>query len=157
MKDIIGYEGLYAITSCGRVYSYKSKKFLKPQKNTKNYLFVTLYKSGKPKSFFVHRLVAEAYIENPNNLETVDHIDSNKSNNSINNLQWLSSEDNVRKANSKKVYCVELDKVFNSAREIERELGLYNQGISLCCLGKQKTCGNLHFKFYEEGDINAKC
>ena len=58
MKDIVGYEGLYAITSCGKVWSYKSKKFLKPSDNGHGYSFVRLCKDGKVKNYKIHRLVA---------------------------------------------------------------------------------------------------
>lgn len=86
MKDIIGYEGLYSITSCGKVWSYKSKKFLKSCNNNKGYLFVRLCKNGKIENKKIHRLVAEAYLPNPNNYDTVDHIDFNTANNCVNNL-----------------------------------------------------------------------
>ena len=86
MKDIIGYEGLYSITSCGKVWSYKNKKFLKPLSNGKGYLFVRLCKNGKIENKRIHRLVAEAYLPNPNNYDTVDHIDFNTANNCVNNL-----------------------------------------------------------------------
>ena len=65
MKDIKGYEGLYAITSCGKVWSYRRKKFLKLRADQDGYLLVNLYNKGKPKGCLVHRLVAEAYIPNP--------------------------------------------------------------------------------------------
>ena len=57
MKDVVGYEGLYAVTSCGKVYSYKSKKFLKPLKDKDGYLQVNLHKDGEQKTYKIHRLV----------------------------------------------------------------------------------------------------
>lgn len=105
MKDIKGYEGLYGITSCGKVWSYRSKKFLSPDK-TSGYERVILQKNGDKKRFLVHRLVADAYIPNPNNLPEVDHIDGNKRKNCANNLQWMSGLDNTRKANNVKVRCI---------------------------------------------------
>lgn len=87
----------YGVTKDGKVYSFKTKKFLKPQTNSSKYHQVRLSNQYGVKCLLVHRLVAAAFIPNPNNLETVDHIDSNKQNNSIQNLQWMTRGDNVRK------------------------------------------------------------
>lgn len=77
-KDIEGYEGKYCITSCGKVWSYDNNIFLSVTLVGKNkYQQVKLYKDGIPKAKLVHRLVAEAYIENPYNLPKVDHIKHN--------------------------------------------------------------------------------
>ena len=94
MKDIKGYEGLYAITSCGKVWSYQSKRFLLPYKNNKGYLFVKLSKGGIRKAYSIHRLVALNYIPNPENKEQVNHKDENKENNCINNLEWMTNYEN---------------------------------------------------------------
>ena len=94
MKDIIGYEGLYAVTSCGKVWSYHSKKFLKPGKNMCGYLQVSLSKNGKVKKFLIHDLVVETYIGKPNDLSLIYHKDGNKEHNYINNLAW---KENVKK------------------------------------------------------------
>ena len=91
MKDIKSFEGKYAVTSCGKVWSYRSKKFLKPEKMKNGYLRVDL--CGK--HYFIHRLVAETYLSNPDNLPEVHHIDANKEHNYINNLQWMSKRDNL--------------------------------------------------------------
>ena len=95
MKDIKGYEGLYAVTKDGQVWSYKSKKFLKPYKAYNGYLRVKLTKDGVEKNKRVHRLVLETYypIEGMDDLE-VDHIDFNIENNSLNNLRWLPKMEN---------------------------------------------------------------
>lgn len=89
MKDIIGYEGKYAITEDGQVWSYLSNKFLKPF-NKNGYLRVEL--SGTP--YLIHRLVALAYIDNPDNKPTVDHIDHNRHNNCVSNLRWVTATEN---------------------------------------------------------------
>ena len=146
MKDIKGYEGLYGITSCGRVWSYKSKRFLKAFKNAKGYLQVDLYKDGTKKTVKVHRLVAEAYIPNPDNLPQVDHIDNNKDHNYIGNLQWITNIDNTRKRFNKKVHCIELNKIFESRTVAAKELNLSVSSISGVCNGKRKTCGGYHFE-----------
>ena len=86
LTDIPGYQGLYAITKDGDVWSYISNKFLSPYiKN--GYLIVTLFKNKQRKKWFVHRLLALTYIPNPENKATVDHIDRNPLNNNIENLR----------------------------------------------------------------------
>lgn len=147
MKDVVGYEGLYAVTSCGKVWSYKSKRFLKAYKNKYGYYQVKFCKDGTRKDFFVHKLVAEAYIPNPDGLETVDHIDGNKDHNYVKNLQWLSGADNTRKAHNKKVRCVETDEVFDSITIAAKEKGLCKTGISNVCKGKSNHVGGYHFEF----------
>ncbi len=101
-KDIHGYEGLYQVSNLGNVrslhYRAKSKgskiQNLKQQINKGGYLKVTLLKNGKAKNFFVHRLVACEFIPNPNNKPQINHLDGNKSNNTINNLEWATNSEN---------------------------------------------------------------
>ena len=95
MKDIKNYEGLYGITSCGKVWSYKSKKFLKQGVNKIGYLYVNLCKNGKRKSYVIHRLVAMAYLPNPENLPEINHKDENKTNNCLQNLEWCNRKYNI--------------------------------------------------------------
>lgn len=114
MRDIKGYEGQYAITSCGRVWSYKSKKFLSLKEEKSGYLRVGLCKDGKQKYFLVHRLVAEAYVSNLNSYETVDHIDNCKTHNYPNNLQWMTRRDNTKKTKGTQIECVETGEIFES-------------------------------------------
>ena len=156
MKDIQGYEGMYAVTSCGKVYSYKTKKFLKPQKTNNGYLQIGLHKDGEQKNYKVHRLVAEAYIPNPDNLPCVNHKDENKENNALQNLEWCdmtynnnygSRNQKAAKKNSKPVFCEELNRIFESATIAAYELGLDNSSIGKCCKGKQKTTGGFHFRY----------
>ena len=80
----------YSISSDGRVYSKRKNMFLKPYRNTKKYMCVDIYK----KNTRVHRLVAENFIPNPNNYEQVNHIDGNKENNDVSNLEWCSNRMN---------------------------------------------------------------
>ncbi len=109
-RDIAGYEGLYQVSNLGRVKSlerttkrfngfkvceYKDgNKILKQSKNYKGYLFVGLCKNGKEKKYKVHRLVAEAFIDNPNNLPQVNHKNENKECNISNNLEWCTNKYN---------------------------------------------------------------
>lgn len=158
MKDIEGYEGLYAITSCGKVWSYKSKKFLTPRPTKTGYLQVMLYKDGKGLNHYIHRLVAIAYVPNPNDLPQVNHKDENKENNYVNNLEWITHKENnnygtrnerAGKGHRKPIYCVELDKVFESQAQVCRELKI-NAGQLSCCLKgthRHKTAGGFHWRY----------
>lgn len=159
MKDIKGYEGLYAITSCGKVWSYRSKKFLKSCKQSTEYLAVTLCKDGTRKSYTIHRLVAEAYLPNPNNLPQVNHKDENKTHNYINNLEWCDNTYNVNygthnkrvgRARSKTVICVETNIVYYSPTEVEQTLGIDASSIHKCCKGKRHTAGGYHWRYDNE-------
>lgn len=155
MKDIIGYEGLYAITSCGKVWSYRSQKFLKNTILNNGYAQVDLCKDGQSKKYLVHRLVAEAYAPNPLGLPQVNHKNEVKTDNYINNLEWCDSEynnnyGNHNKAISKSVYCVELDKIYSSTREAAKELGIKGNHISCVCRGVRKTSGGYHWRYVNE-------
>ena len=153
MKDIRGYEGLYAITMTGRVWGYKRKKFLKPRVN-KGYLSVILYKNGKGKNFRVHRLVAETYIPNPDNKPHVGHIDDNPRNNCWDNLYWTTPFNNNNYGShsescrgAKKVICLETGKIYRTVSEAAKWLNISQGNISNACLGKRKTAGGYHFEY----------
>ena len=107
-KDVVGYEGMYVVSSFGRVKSlpkeYKTpqkvvflskERFLSPCQRPNGYLAVNLYKNGKRKPSYVHRLVANAFL-GVNNEMTVNHKDENKTNNNIENLEYLTIGDNIR-------------------------------------------------------------
>lgn len=96
-KEIAGYEGIYEVSDTGLVRSLKfgKAKILKPQNNGNGYLHFRLCKNGKAKNTKIHRLVAEAFLPNPLGLETVNHIDEDKTNNNVSNLEWMSRPDNV--------------------------------------------------------------
>lgn len=86
----------YFITEDGKVWSDKTNKFLKTYKRDNGYLSVSL---GRGVVKLVHRLVAETYLPNPSGLPEVDHLDANKSNNHVNNLEWVTHEENMERAN----------------------------------------------------------
>lgn len=154
-KDITDYEGLYKVSNLGRVKSLKNdkEKILKPVISSNGYLFVNLCKQGKQKPTNIHRIVAKAFIPNPNNLPIINHKDEDKTNNCVNNLEWctyqynntygsridrfISSNRNNPKT-SKKVLCVETNKIYHSVRQIERDLGFGIGNIWSCCNGKYK-------------------
>lgn len=94
-KDIKGYEGLYQVSNLGKVKSLKKNIILKPYIEKKGYLRIDLNKNGKSKHYLIHRLVAEAFIPNPLNKLQINHIDCNKQNNCINNLEWSTNLENA--------------------------------------------------------------
>ena len=168
-KDIKNYEGLYRVSNLGNVMSLNynrtgKPKLLKPGKDKHGYLFVILYKDGKKKKFFVHRLVAEAFIPNPDNLPCVNHKDENKTNNSVENLEYCTHEYNINygtrneraaKANtngkcSKRVLQFTLDgefvREYPSTHECERN-GFEHSSVIRCCKGKQKTHKGFRFMY----------
>ena len=169
-KAIAGYEGLYEVSDLGRVKSLWNgkEKILKPGKNTWGYLKVVLYKDGHGKTITVHRLVAEAFIQNPNNLETINHKDEDKTNNVASNLEWMSIKDKINygthnkrvsearlnhPAFSKKVQMFdkktgELLATFPSTNEAGRVTGIANQSISKCCNEKLKSAGGYVWKYF---------
>lgn len=100
MKDIQGYEGLYAADKYGHIYSLindkgRRKGMLIPYEKN-GYLAVNLYKDGKCKHHYIHRLVAQTFIDNPDNLREVNHKDCNKHNNNVSNLEWCSRRENLQ-------------------------------------------------------------
>lgn len=155
MKDIKGYEGLYAITSCGRVWSYRRNKFLKPLDVGQGYLQVALYKENKAERKRVHRLVAEAYLPNPENLPEVDHVVpvSKGGRNNVQNLHWISKENNLKKAKCKKIRCIETGEIFESVNAAAKKVDVGASAMSMHLHGHNKSCGGYHFEFVMEGQI----
>ena len=156
MKDIKNYEGLYAITEDGRVWSYKRQKFLKLGHHHSGYLNVRLYKDDSGKTYSVHRLVAEAYLDNPNNWPCVNHKNEIKTDNRVENLEFCTvkynsvygtSRTRSAKKLKKAVYCEELDRCFDSAIDAAEELGLKRPNIWCALSGRSKTAGGYHFEY----------
>ena len=165
MKDIKGYEGLYAVTSCGKVWSYRSKIFLKATANNKGYLMVGLHKDGHEKKYLLQRLVLEAYcpVEEMEKLE-VNHKDEDRKNDSLNNLEWTTHKENCNYSShnekqskahtnhprkSKRVRCVETEIIYPSMKEASRQTGIHNDSISRCCRGVYQKAGGFHWEFVD--------
>lgn len=149
MVDIKGFEGLYAVTSCGKVWSYRRNKFLSPVKDKYGYYYVYLWNKGKHNFKLIHRLVAEAYIDNHECKDTVDHIDNNKENNSVNNLQWLTVSENSIKRNGDRVYkilCVNDGRVFDTQTECANFYGISVGQVNMCIMGRIKTAHRKIFR-----------
>ena len=163
MRIISEFEN-YAVDENGNVFNVKRRRQLITAKDRNGYISVALSKEGKVVRKKVHRLVAEAYIPNPQNLPQINHKDENKENNSVNNLEWCNARYNNFYGNSKptvraqearkKAVCQysvdgKLINVFESATEAQRKTGIHQSNISKCCLQRKNfhTAGGYVWKF----------
>lgn len=172
-NPISGYDGLYEVSNLGRVRSldrYEKQKsgVIRPRKGRimillpkkTGYLSVRLSKNGRVRDISVHRLVAEAFLPNPNNLPCINHKDLNRKNNCVDNLEWCSYEynnkyDNARekavitRCNPVEQYTLNGEFVarYRSARNAAKSIGLSPSGICLHLEGKQKTFGGYVLRY----------
>lgn len=164
----------YAVSNSGQIKNLRTGRMLK-YGNKKRYYTVALHSDGLRKDRYVHRLVASAFIPNPNNLRYVNHKDHNIHNNNVENLEWCTSSENARHsyengrrkeeyltirkniqqimtdASKKEVGQYDLENklinVYESIAEASRKTGINNRSISLVCNNKRKTAGNFIWKF----------
>lgn len=159
---IKGYEGLYEVSDQGRVKSigYGKEIMLRPWRNTQGYLKVKLCKNGEEKTCYVHRIVAQTFTPNPENLPQVNHIDENPSNNKSENLEWCDQKYNNNYGTRVKRQAEKLSKSvlqytksgafvreWKSTRDVERNLGFNHGNISQCCNGIRNSSNGYIWKF----------
>ena len=182
-RNIEGYEGKYQVSNLGRVRSFiktKSGKILSLTPDKNGYLACHLYKNGKRKCEKVHRLVAQEFIPNPNNLPQVNHKDEVKTNNNSDNLEWCTNEYNhnygtinkrISRSNkgkhtgeksylygkkgkehptSKKIRCITTGEKFESISEASNKYKINVSSITGCCKGRLKTAGKMRWEYMEE-------
>lgn len=165
MKVVINnIETSYRIYEDGRCYNEKTKKWLKPKTSLK-YDRYSLSVNGKVKDFYIHRLVAEYFVPNPELKKEVNHIDGNTKNNNKNNLEWCSRQENLlhQKENylyhKKKIKQYDLNGNFinswNTASQIKKELNISQSSIINCCNNKQENSGGFQW-CYEGNESNIK-
>ena len=152
---IKGFES-YSVDVQGNVYNRWGKK-IRPELSRNGYLRVSLSnKTMKHKKFLVHRLVAEAFIANPEGKTQVNHKDEDRTNNCADNLEWVTPLENLNysnviekasNANQKKVRCITTGVVYDSFKDIEKEFGLSHANLVACCNGRRKTCGGLKWEY----------
>ena len=176
-KRVWGYAN-YEVSTLGKVR--KNGKEVKQCKHNKGYYTVDLYKDGERKRFFVHRLVAETFLPNPDNKPQVNHLNRNREDNRVENLEWVTPTENMNSPLTRK-HCKEVMKgentsmygkfgkehhlsktviqfdldgnmlnVWNALMDAEREVGARNGHISNCCRGKQQTSGGYKWQYQDE-------
>ena len=166
--DINGFEGLYQISNLGNVKAlpklingrHRKERIMKSQLKKDGYLDVLLSKNNKRDRHLIHKLVAIAFIPNPNNYSCVNHKDENKINNFIMNLEWCDHKYNnaygirtIKASNSCKKSIVQMDlnfnpiKIFKSATDAAKFYNFNRRHISSCCNNRRKTHKGCRWKF----------
>lgn len=184
-RSVKGYDGRYLVSNTGLIYSKMSNKVLKPNKMSNGYLSVELFKDGKSKRLLIHRIVAEAFIDNPESLPIVNHKDEDRTNNSVDNLEWCTQKYNANYGNalekkkrnrtvsdavknslllgskSRQISVLQFTKSgeflkrFNSAVEAGRILKINASHIGETCKQIRKSAGGFCWQYERSVDLSA--
>lgn len=157
-KDAPGYEGRYQVSNHGEVRNARSGRTLKPHRQGSGYLQTMMIKEGERTYPLVHRLVALAFLPNPENKPQINHKNGDKTDNRPENLEWCTLSENLKHRHRvlnqpgtrcKPVVCIDTGVSYSSAKAAAEALGLRRVGITQVCNGQQKTTKKLKFKFKE--------
>lgn len=173
-RDVRGYEGLYQVSSLGRVRSLdrtihgvrcgrswssmRSGREMCPNTDKDGYKTIKLCKEGRVSRWLVHRLVALAFIPNPDGKPQINHINGDKADNRVENLEWTTNSENTmhkfrvlkcRASGSKETVCLDTMKVYPTATEAARECGVDISHVAACCRGRRSHAGGHHFQYKE--------
>ena len=153
----------YLVSNDGKVYSIRTKKLLSPSRDKYGYIYYVLCVEGKRKTVKAHRLVALSFIDNPENKNTVDHINGIRTDNRVENLEWVTSSDNQKhkfentdyKTSNRKVVQMDLDgneiAIFDSVVAAAKAMNASRQGIDKVCKGtyQRKTAHGFLWKYLD--------
>ena len=152
----------YSVSDEGMVRNDETGKILKPDICNGGYLRVTLCKDGKTTRKMLHRLVAEMFIPNKDNKTQVNHIDGNKQNNALFNLEWVTRSENEQHKyrvlkvdqtkynhHKRKVFCVDTGVVYDGVKEAARAIGVHHSSMTSCLRGRTYTCAGYRWKYAE--------
>lgn len=164
-RKIAGFP--YSVSDKGEVRNDRTGNFVKPILSNSGYYRVRLWDHGKNKNFFVHRLVAIAFVPNSNNKPEVNHIDGDKTNNVVANLEWVTGAENKRhcrevlgkvnrnpnleaahKACKKIVKCIDTGDIYESITVAAKAIGVTPSSLSAHLIGLNKKCKGLTFEYY---------
>lgn len=169
MQDLKNFEGLYKIDKSGNIYSNRIKKIMKNSKSNSGYFCIILKKNKKTYGTFIHRLLAINFIDNPLNLEQVNHKDGNKLNNNLDNLEWVTRSENIlhmyatglkeykplhykgkfgsEHNRSKSILCINNNTNYGSISEASRELNIAVSSIHWAINKDTQTKKGYKFKY----------
>ena len=154
-KPIKGYESLYEVSNKGRIRNRCGKFLAHDTNNIRKYHRVCLCRNYTRHICSVHRLVAAAFIPNPQNKPQINHIDGNKDNNCVENLEWCTNSENTKHAyfsnlklkSERPVMRIEDHRLFRNESEAARQTGCPHWGVSECCRGKRCFTHGFHFMY----------